>query len=78
MEGEPVVGQAIWDVDHPLREHELPGEPFSGLRASELRSVAKVKFDVAFGLLGFGGGFGFGFGFGGLFMFGREGEEGRG
>ena len=42
-ERETSLGELIRDVDHPLREHELPGEPFTSFGAFQFRGVANVE-----------------------------------
>ena len=39
----PVLGELIRDVDHPLGEHELSGEPFTSFGAFQFRGVANVE-----------------------------------
>ena len=38
-----VLGELIRDVDHPLREHELSGEPFTSFGAFQFRGMANVE-----------------------------------
>ena len=42
-ERETSLGELIRDVDHPLREHELSGEPFTSFGAFQFRGVANVE-----------------------------------